>query len=679
MTLFGITKGKYQSLLLDIALIALLVLISLFLISFYLKAHYLNTGYDDWMIQAFRVKFLGEAGYSSWTHNWANGLSIWRSYQFLPHFITLGFSKAFQVDIPRAMVLLTIIQFVSIRAFIYLTLRALKFSPLTSFVCAVLSFAIYQYWQGVAEYSLLFAFTTFPIMLFFWVKFYQGKMKYFFPYVIGLSFYMHILLGVFSTVLWIVSIIFSRKKLLSFTHLSQLLIILFSSSIFWYPILSKPSNEYTSKLFSSKEFLNLFTANSSYFGLSLVLLLCLGLTAIGVLVPKLVTYRWSRILVIYSFILLILSILGAKVSLPSIINQTQLQRGVTMIGISIIFAVAPLLEHIRAMFKKSALFNGLIIFAVCLIFIDGLWITSLHSPPVEKGEFDEPVSRVFNSNKNINLLENRLWSSIPYLTNYYAPLELRYPTGYTTPFESKQIPLRLTGLIFYQPFSDQIPLSNFVRITDYFKLTGTKYIFIDEVSPFTKAFLEYEEPHYKDLGKIEAHRTLYHLFEYPNPLRNAALIDNKYKNKMVHFPFDLEITDANDQTELDDYVKKFVDVIYQPDNLPLTISYPTQESITVKIPDNRTSDMVYINESYDASWHAYLGQEKASIKPVGPNYMLVTLPSNKKGGLLLLKHTWPVSFYVSVYLIILIPFALLLIRLLQKIPALQAKKDEEEE
>src|SRR3990170_6732822 len=97
-------KSTLAHFLQDFFFILLLISISGALLFFYFDALYLDPGYQDWVVQAFRVKVLEEYGLTSWVHTWSNGISIWRSYQFIPHYITLGVAYVFNLEIPRAMV-----------------------------------------------------------------------------------------------------------------------------------------------------------------------------------------------------------------------------------------------------------------------------------------------------------------------------------------------------------------------------------------------------------------------------------------------------------------------------------------------------------------------------------------------------------------------------------------------
>lgn len=648
--------------LVDFIFVSLLLLLSIYLISFYFQADTLNTNYPDWMVHAFRIKSLETFGFSSWTHSWSNGISLWRSYQFIPHFIILLILKLFPVTVTKAMVLATIGAFIFLRLAIYTVLRLLKFSPLTALVGGILSFDIAQYWGGVSDYSLLFGFTFFPIIIYFWVQYFQGKLQHLFPYLVGLSFYVHPILGYTSFGLWATSVVFSSKKIFSISHFVQLLIFLTASSIFWVPLVFKTSYLYTSTVFANRYFLNLVISSYKYYGLSFFLLAALALSLIRVFMPIPGKFSWSRVLLIFVVGYFILVILGLKVDLPMALTQLQYTRGVTLIGIGIIFVFAAVLEQI--IIVRSLAIKGAFILFLCLVVVEGFWFSSEYSPSGGH-DFPEAVSTYIKNKPTKDISSGRVWASTIGLTSYYPPLTTRLPYSYMGQLDSNQISPRISPLILYQPYPDEIPTANMIRLNDYFKISGVRYIFFDEGSPFTKTLLSRESQIYKDLGEFSSQGSNFHLFEVPWQIKNAAIIDYQYKKDLAHFPFNLELTVINDQIELDNLVKRFASIIYKDENTPLKITYPSSDSILVNIPANRKSDLVYIDESFDKDWSAYFNNKKVSLESVGPNFTLATLSDNANQGLLYLKHTWPPVFYISLMLILLIPMEVLLNQILK--------------
>ncbi len=663
--------SKSITLMWDLVFLTGVSILALFLISFYFKADFLATGYPDWMVHAFRVKSMEQYGLSSWTHVWSNGIALWRSYQFIPHIITLALAKIAQVDIPRAMVLMTIGQYVLLRVFIYLVLRLLKFSPISALVCTVLSFDIGQYWGGVGDYSLMFAFTFFPFVFLLWTKYVNGHIQYVFPYIAGLLFYVHPMLGLASVGLMVSTILFSSKNILSLPIISQIGVFLASSSLFWYPVVFKASYAFSSPAYANKYFLNLALSRYDYYGLSLFLFICLFTALFHIFMPHAAQYKWLKILMLFTLGYIGLIFIGLHIDLPKAISQIQFTRGTTIAGLCILFAFAPVIEKIKTI--PSLALKGFLLFLLSLAVIEGMWFSTIYSAQPGRNA-EEPITKFITKQHNTDVSQARVWTSTIDTTSYFAPLTIKLPYSYMNHLDSNQIPQRIAGLLVYHPYLSEIPESYVERIDDYFKISGTKYVFFEETSPFTQAFIKSKQKRYKDLGTISMKDTTYHVFETKDSVKNAAIIDTKYIKTMEHFPFTIEFANVNDETILDDYVKKFVTTVYKPENSPLAISYPTQTSVQVAIPEKRRSNVIYLNESYDNGWKAYFNNKEQPIFSTGPNFMLVYLDSLDKGGTLILQHNWPLPFYISLYLIFLIPIEITIFNLLQKTGIFRPKK-----
>lgn len=648
----------FKRTLLDCLFIAILLALSTGLLWSYIGANALNTGYEDWMVHAFRVKSLQEFGFTSWTHIWSNGISLWKAYQFVPHYVTLFVSTVFSLEVTRAMVVVIMGQFIALRLIMYAVLRLLKFHPITAFVCAVLSFDIAHYWGAVGDYSLLFGVTLFPFILYLWAKFTEGKLQYIFPYIAGLTFYVHPLLGFTTLALWATTTIFSEKSVLSFSVLTQFVIALISSSLFWLPLVTRDSYMYSSPTFANKEFLQLLLSSYKYYGLSLFVLGAFVISVITSLMPLHNSYKWARILTLFVSAFLLLIIVGTAVDLPRFIAQFQFTRGATFVGIGILFAFAPVIERLMRM--RMELVRGLVLFIGFLSLVESVWLTSIYAPYPRK-EIKEPISSLLER-QDIDLKGARIWSPTIGDTSYSVSSDLKMPYSYMAQLDPNQIPQRLTQLILYQPYLDRVPELNLKRLDNYFRITGTKYILLEEQSSLARSFSENKQFNYSVIAQVAGEARSYVVFETPWQVRNAVLVDKKYEKTLAHFPFELEVNNVNDQIALDGYVNNLSTVLYREENKKLPVVYPNQEKIDIAIPANRTTDLVFINESYDSNWSAYLNGRRQDVRSSGPNFMVVQLDDTTSAGTLTLKHTWPISFYASIFLIGLIPLELLLVR-----------------
>lgn len=652
---------KIKTYLLDISLIIILAAISLFLISPYLNAQYIHIDYPDWIVHAFRAKILQEYGLTSWTHIWSNGISIWKAYQFIPHYLTLAVINIFHVSVTRAMVMLVIGLYVAFRLLIYATLRLIGFNPATSFIASVISFDISQYFGAIGDYSIMFGFTIFPLVLFLWTKFYKGKVQFLYPFICGISFYIHPLLGFMSLALLLVSIIFSSQKFISIKTISQITIMLLASSLFWFPVAHRTAYLYSESGVADQAFLALVISKFSYFGLSLAVLLCLFSSLPQILMPLSKKLAWVKTLCVTIAVYFLLVVIGINVPLPRFIDQFQYTRGIVFIGIGALYTVAPLLQKLLSL--KSFFVKIMLAAGVSLSLAESIWFASIYAPPPSNG-YDDPVS-AYSKKYSKNLSDGKIFTENIGQSSYYSPTTYRFPYSYMSHLDSNEIPPRISQIITYASFSTLVPQANINRVTDYLKITGTKYLFLDETSPFTQTFLINGKASFIDLGTITVPSSVTHVFQTSWEPKDAIMINPRYSNSMDHFPFTLDLSKPSGQTVLDSDVEQFVNILEMPDNQPLPMQYPAQDQITVSLPADSQSNLIYINESFDKEWIALYNDVEQPIKPVGPNYMLVTLNSKPNGGTLLLKHNWPVSFYLTWLFLGVFPVILGLNQILQ--------------
>ncbi len=650
-------QGKHSVtwLLWDTAFLIILCSLSLFLISPYFRANFLVIGYPDWLVHAYRVKFLDTYGLASWTHNWSNGINIWQSYQFIPHVITLCVAKIAGVAVPRAMILTTIGLFIALRIFIYTVLRALQFSPFTAFLCAVLTFDISSYWGGVRDYSILFGFTFFPLIVYLWVQYSRGKLQLVFPYLLGLLFYVHPMIAIASISLWAVGIVLSNKHVFSLTTIVHFIIILASSSLFWFPIIFKLSYTHSASDLATKYFLTMVLNGFEFLGLSLFVLgsFFLGFINLFLKTPK--WFRWNKVFFVFTALYFSLVVLALNVDLPKFISQFQFTRGMTIVGIAMIFTVAPFIERIKK--QEKAILKYLTVFFISLAFVDGMWFASIHSPPFTNN-MPDMVSDYTIHHAHTDVPKNRMYTSTIGESSYGTLTDSRFVNSYNYHLEPNLTSSRVAQLFSNESQFDNLPDESVQRLEDYIRLTGTKYVFLDDTYG-SKKFSTLKM--FDTLGTFSMKEYQYQVFAYPDEIRDATLIDKKFTNTMEHFPFTLETSTVDDQLKLDSYVKKFVSTIYSQENTNLAITYPSPTTMQIGIPANRSTNLVYINESHDIGWKAFFNNREQKISATGPNYILVTLDNTKEQGILVLRHSWPISFYVSTFIIALIPVEILLL------------------
>lgn len=542
------------------------------------------------------------------------------------------------------MVIISITAFFLFRFFIYFPLRVLRISPISAFLCTLISFDIPNYWKAMGDYSLLFGVTLFPLIILLWIQFFKGKLQYFFPFLGGLLFYIHPILAIYTFFLLIGAIFLSDKKVISVNRVIQIIIFAISSSIFWTPLLFKQPYQYTNSFFSTVGYFNLQISPMNYFGLSLFVFILIGITFLANIILRKHSYYWMWPLFCISCISLGLIIVGNSIQLPTFLTILQIVRGLTLIGTMFIFSFGPIFDLLIN--NKVFLFKIALSIGFSLIIIEAIDFTSQYaSSPLTK--FDEPVSNYSYLHPSFALETHRIWSPFIDATSLYTNKNTFLVGSYNEHLDPNPVPARLITLMNYSPFDREVPKANLDRLNDYFKVTGTDYFFFDESSPFTKTFSRINQQ-YINLGRIELPYGIFHVFRTSWHPRNAVMIDKSLETQLTHFPFSLNIDTIDGQLKLDDYISNFATTVYNRENIPLSISYPSETTLDVQVPSNRSSNLIYVNESFDTDWHAVFNGNEEPITPIGPNYMLVRLDNLNQGGVLHLQNKWPNYFYYSI-------------------------------
>jgi hypothetical protein len=186
-------------------------------------------------------------------------------------------------------------------------------------------------------------------------------------------------------------------------------------------------------------------------------------------------------------------------------------------------------------------------------------------------------------------------------------------------------------------------------------LTNTKYIIFEQNSPFTRTLVNDPNSTFEDLGEIDTSKSVYHAFGLSDVSASAVAMSSGNNSGLKSFPNTLNPADPQDQATLDQHVEQLLQVLNQPENTRLAISYPTQDSLDISIPENLKSSTIFIPESYSPNWQAKFNNASAKITPAGPNFMRVDFINTNHFGLLSLTHSWPVTWYISIVIISVLP------------------------
>ena len=185
----------------DVLYLCLLVGFSLFSGHRLFTSEFLFIGYQDWIYQAFRVKMLQNCGFTTWIHDWACGMPLFQSYQFIPHLGAVALVNLTGWSITKAMCVITGVMFVLFRPLMYASSRWLRLSPEASFVAALLTFdTCILLGHALEAYTYYWGVVFFPLILVFCFKATDLRWGYAAALVLGFSFYIHPYLGVVGAI-----------------------------------------------------------------------------------------------------------------------------------------------------------------------------------------------------------------------------------------------------------------------------------------------------------------------------------------------------------------------------------------------------------------------------------------------------------------------------------------------
>ena len=624
----------------DVIFLIVILGLSLWFSWFLIGAKYIDPGYPDWLFQAFRIRLLIETGVTSWTHMWSNGISVWGSYQFIPHVITAGFVQLSKIEITKAMLIIQIFVNLLYRVSLYILARKLKYSPFVGILVVLLSFTIGQYWSGFSEFTLQFGVSIFPFVVYKWIRCFENNSSKVLALISGLLWYVHPLAALYSIGLWITQL-FVTKRLFSKLVFSELLIFIGSSALFIANLIFSKGS-YTNSIFTSVQFVKNGMNQYPYFGIGPIVLILIVLSIVLVYFSNIFSKnRWIKPALFFSVIGFMAIIVNMNFKYPNFIAQTQFFRGVSMFGIIYLFILGEVLHKLLSL--KNGFINGLIVVLVCLALVlshDSNSPRSISTPDTIQDPVSIAINRgIITSNKA------RIWTDSLELANYKASLQLKFPNSYMTHADSSIISHRLNQEFLY-PKSDTLSVSNLVWLKKYTTVAGIEYYIFSESSPYHNLLKNNPSEDFIKVGEVVTNK-IFNIYKTNFQVSNSFMMSNLSRDEFPLISADNDLSSIDEILEIDTQIEKLATIISNPElSTPLKIYYPTPESIEVLIP-GKISGAVLINESYSGNWKANLNGISQKIVSLGPNLILIPLSSDSEAGILTLTHSWSTFVYLG--------------------------------
>jgi hypothetical protein len=481
----------------DLAAMAVLVLISVFLVGYYTQYQYLDTGYQDWMYHAFRVESLKEHGLISWDHIWSNGINHWRNYQYLPHFMAVFFSQAFGTSLPNSMMWMVVIAFTLLRLETYILLRRLNIAPLYALFTVVISFSFIQQWITMKDYSIYVMMPILPLFVYLWIKTMQYKeLMPLLTICAGILWIFHPVLGYSAAGLLGCALFFPVQRP-AFKELTlYFLMYLASSSAFFVPYFFY-GYSYSNPILSLPQFLQ-ETIVKEAVGLSQIYWLAVILSWVAVFFDPEYFKRWSKILLLYCMVYIGAILFGQAGYLPSIINQLQISRGVVVVGYILPFIFGMMIQTLMPKIDRRFKI-GLIAVFTALVITQSINLSNTYGgTPIQA--IENPV-RIFFSDKP--LPTGSVFAESIGESSYAMAGKLRFPYSYNEHIEPHPLAQRFRRLIKTDLSYSSLSATQIGLIDAYVKVLGVEYVFMPKFSPTVDQLIDQgEEKKFELAGEV---------------------------------------------------------------------------------------------------------------------------------------------------------------------------------
>ena len=622
---------KVKSTLIDSFICCLLALFSWFIFSSSLQFQYFNTGYQDWMSHAFRIREVSQYGITSWTHSWSNGLNFWKMYQYIPHFLTYFIQRVTGGSITHSMIVITWLILLVFMTTSYAVLRFLRIGRLAAVISIFVVLTSPTVWLVTRDFSIFFSLLYVPFFMAILIYDFKHSLPFFrVGALAGISWAIHPLLGAFCSTLFGFYLLI---KFLVYKRVTLLLPLIpfFISSLLFTSERLVWGYHFIALEFSSLSFLHL-TMSQDYLGFGLITLIGLAISWFGMFAFSGKIPMWSKILTIYTTIMICIIELMLIGLAPAILYTLQLARSVPLLSLCILFSVAPIAHQILLLRSRFFSLNAVALLAI--LGFQVIQVSSIQLPPATN-RISDPVSQYF---KEFPLPNGSVWIADVSTSSFFSPDTIHFATSYNGHLEPHPLSPRLNNLMKNDLAFTGISKKQVDLINSYSRVLDIEYLFLPRFSPLVQSVASESagpSSSYR-LSENQVKTSEYVALHNDAPTAHAYLLPSD--TELLSSPPALPTLSTQSWAAWDNAItsldKKLKVTAYQK----IQVLYPSPEDIELVIPTYMAKNQgILLIESYDPDWKASLPSVK--IQPTNTRFMYITPPEGFKGTLML-HHSW---------------------------------------
>lgn len=619
------------------------------LVGDYLKYSYLVTGYQDWIYHAFRIDSLGSYGILSWDHIWGNGVNYWRSYQYLPHVLTLGLKHLISGSTTSAMLLITVLIFTLNLIATYFVLRLLGLRRMAIFLGLALYLTIASPWNAMKDFTIYFSLIFLPAFLYAWILDLKRKQfSYRLPALAGLSWMIHPILGYTCTALYFFLL------LPTFRHARRMLTRLGIFFLSWTPFVVPylfQGYSYSNPWFSSAQFLKQ-NIQSSQIGIGSMATTFLFVAWIMILLFVSHMRQWVRVIVVFVTLSFGVIMLGKNELLPDLIMRLQLGRMVFILAGMTPFIFAPIFDFFL---DYKSRFIRIVMSALLAIFLSRVLEVQSQFAGVASNTLQSPI-KSFSS--NLSSVQGSIFYPNVSEASFITKHNYRYVTTYNEHLLSSPLSVRFARLMKDDYAYTGITSKQLGLISNYVNVLGVEYLFTPKLSAITANLTATSSAtattEFVEMSEVD---DFYAVVKNQRPITFAYAIHDYDTVSFSELPLPTlrsnswEIWDR-DVTRLDVAIKSKVVT-------PLSLSFAGPDKLviqTTNLPPNTRG--ILVTQNYDNNWKVVSPGADSPI-PTSLRFMFLELNGNGLGDQIVLENHWPLWYWPVQWLGI--TFAIILI------------------
>lgn len=626
-SLLRLSRNAWQ----DVLALSALLAVAAVLNRDFFGGDYLPQTYGDWISHAYRIRFLQEHGFETWDHNWAGGLSLFQSYQFVPHAITAAVSTQMNASITRSMLLVEGLLLVWVGTSGYLAARLLALPPAAALVAGVATLGLNDYASAAYGFSLLWGLAALPLLLVAAYRYADRPGIYPIAVLVGLGVYVHPHLAVAGVVALLAAWL-TRPPIIGrvVRLVAQGLLVALAAAFYWVPAFFSAQPVFHDPYPASTRFMHvMFDGELARFSGGLWLLAPLALVS-TVLCRRQV--RAPLLRYVGTFLVLHLLLIGVSYwgLGPERVRVMQNVRLLVMLplvlGLWAAIAGDAVLRWVAS--QRGACVPAPLLLALAALFLLGPMVGFVAERPDRPGDLrPDPLADWLGGEQAG--APGRVWLG-----------ELETPWYTYTNFDSVRAAGShfLTGewSLLATPLNARMSTAlRFDLTEEYLRAMAVSYAVIADGQPLAVELA----PGGTLVDRLQpaAHVPGATVYRMPwTPVEAFVAAGNRLP--ALNFP-DSTYRTPEMQTVRDGLVREYNALAYSDQVTPVRVRYPSPISMEVWVPAAADDRYLVVSENWDRAWRAQTGDGRPlRLERFGPNYIGVDLAGIDGATVVELRH-----------------------------------------